>query len=153
MFMNTSLFRSRAGLFAAALLVAVALPAHAGKGRKAAATQTFTIAAGASITVGDNQSATLANINTGDHVSIAYTEAGGVLTASKIKDLGANPVKQAKHAKSTAKSGRKAHAASGLRVQGIVTGVDVTGQTLTITEKKHNKTTGKTASTASATSA
>ncbi|MGA9449727.1 MAG: hypothetical protein WBW41_00120 [Verrucomicrobiia bacterium] len=133
--MKTSRFRTRTASLAGALLLAVTLSAQAG-GKHATETQTFTIAAGAKITAEGNKSATLADIKAGDHVSIAYTQANGVLTATHIRDAGPNPVKHSKNTNPT--STTKKHVATGLHAHGIVQSVDVSNPALTITEKRHH---------------
>ncbi len=129
-------------ILAGLVLLALSLPAQAGHtgkhaGKHASATQTFSVAVGAKISVEGNKSATLADIKVGDHVKIAYTEANGVLTAIHIKDAGPNPVKHAKKAKS-AKQHHK-HNSTDLHVHGIVQSIDASNQTLTITVKHHHK--------------
>ena len=140
--MNTSLFQLKTALLAALLGVAVAVPARAGAVTQ---TQTFTVAAGAKIVVGTNKSATLGNINPGDHVGIAYTDVIGVLTASHIRDFGPNPVRHPRTA--GVKKPATQTASSLLHAHGIVGSVDVQAQTLTITERQHHKPTGSTSST------
>ena len=126
-------------ILAGLLLLALSLSAQAGqKGKHATTPQTFTVAAGATISVEGNKSATLADIKVGDHVKIAYTEANGALTAVHIKDVGPNPVKHAKKAKSGGKHHK--HTSTNLHARGIVQSVDAANQTLTITVKhKHHK--------------
>jgi len=135
--MNTSLFQTRTFSLAGVLLLAVTLSAQAGgKGKHPAETQTFTIPAGTKISVVGNKSATLADLNAGDHVSIAYTQTNGVLTATQIRDAGPNPVKHLKNTKPTT-TPRK-HVATGLHAHGVVASVDASNLTLTITEKRHH---------------
>lgn len=135
--MKTSLFRSSATLFVVVLLLMAAAPAQAGNGSKnsPAQTQTFTVTTGTPISMAGSKSITLEDIKAGDHVSIAYTDASGVLTTSRIKDLGTNP---AKRGKSAAKTGHKSHAATGLHAHGIVQNVNVADQTLTISVRQHH---------------
>jgi hypothetical protein len=140
--MNTSLFKLKAALFAALLGMAVAVPVRAGV---VAQTQTFTVAAGAKIVVGTNKSATLGNINPGDHVGLAYTDVNGVLTASHIRDFGPNPVRHPRTA--GAKKPATQTASSMLHAHGIVGSVNVQARTLTITERQHPKSTTSSSST------
>ena len=143
--MKTSLFRTRTAILACLLLLALALPAQAARGKHAkkhtgklaGVTQTFTVAAGAKISVAGDKHAALADIKVGDRVKIAYTQANGTLTAIHIKDAVTNPAKHAKKAKSTTKKHHKhhKHASANLHAKGIVQSVDTTNQTLTITEK------------------
>jgi hypothetical protein len=147
--MNTSPFQLRTVLLAAVLGLGIAVPARAGT--SATQTQTFTVAAGAKIVVGTNKSATLGDIKPGDHVGLAYANVSGVLTASHIRDFGANPVRHARTA--GAKKPATPAASTALHAHGIVASVDVQAQTLTINERQHHKAAGNTTTPPPATTA
>lgn len=137
--MKTSILRLSQAVFAGLLLTALTFSAQAGDKAKTTTDQTFTVAADAKIVFEGNKGATLADIKTGDHVHLAYTQNNGVNTAVHIRDLGPNPVKKAnpsEHTPGAKKAGEKKN--NDLHAHGIVQSVDTTGMTLTITEKSHH---------------
>ena len=136
--MKTSTTRSLT-LLVAALSLAVVVSAQAKGKNKAsdkAPAETFSVNAATKIVVTGVDSPALSNIQVGDKVSVVYTGTNGSLTATEITDLGTGKTKGdrkgAKHSKDSQDDAVQ-HAG------GIVTSVDSSAQTLTISEKKHKK--------------
>jgi 3-dehydroquinate synthase class II len=118
--------RKIVALIAAAVLLPL-LAAQA-KDKPAPVSKTFKVEASTKIHVGDNKTATLADIKAGDKVGIAYHDDNGTLVADHIKVEG-----EKKHEKKAEGEHKKHEPKPGeLRAHGVVTAVDATAGTVTV---------------------
>jgi hypothetical protein len=129
-------------LIIAALSLTAALSTYAG-GKQTAATNsvTYKVASDAKIVVGENKSATLAEVKPGDHVGLAYSEVNGIKLAHHIRDLRATPDKSQKPDDKASKpikaeaNGEAKPETTLKHVRGIVESVEPQNATITLTER------------------
>jgi hypothetical protein len=129
-----------------ALVLATFSIAQAKEGHKAAAgtSQTFKVGADCKIATADNKNAAIADLKVGDKVHIAYSDAGGTLTAAKIHVATEKPAgdKKPEH-KGDKKEGehKKDKPADDLKhAHGIITAIDAAAGTVTVEDKgEHHK--------------
>ncbi len=135
--MKTLSFRRNLALAVAALAVAGVLPAQAARLRIVHTYQTalFQTASTAKIAVGTNRSASLLDVNVGDHVSIAYDQENGAFVAHHISD-GVPPKPRNPSVTPLPASHHRATASAYLHVRGIVQSVDAQAGTLTIAYRR-----------------
>lgn len=112
---------------AAALLPMIAAQA---KDKPAPVSTTFTVDATTKIRVGDNKTATLANIKTGDKVHIVYHDNAGTLVADHVAVQGEKKADKPAEKPADGKAKKHEPKPGELRAGGVVTAVDAT--TLTV---------------------
>ncbi len=139
--MNISVLRKQLLFVILALIFSVALPVHAARFRRVYFFQTdiFQVASNATITVGTNHKASLAEIRVGDRVNVGYEKEDGALVVHQIADgvphKAPNPSATTSN-KTSSNASAKLHphgnGESLHHVHGIVRAVDVHAGTVTI---------------------
>jgi Cu/Ag efflux protein CusF len=138
--MNISVLRRQFLFATAALIVSMALPVHA-RVLRAYTFQTdmFRIANNATIVVGANHKASLADLKVGDRVSVGYEKENNVLVAHRISDGVPHKAPNTSTNNTGASSSVKTHShAKGetlLHVHGVVRAVDIASGTVTVAHR------------------
>lgn len=125
----------------ALIAVAALLPliAAQAKDKHAPVSKTFTVDANTKIHVGDNKTAKLADIKSGDKVHIAYHDNAGTLVADRIDVKGEK--KAEKPAEKPAGGEHKKHESKPgeLHAEGVVTAVAADSLTVEVRPEHHKK--------------
>ena len=138
--MNISVLRRQFLFATVAVMVSIALPVHARVLRAYSfQTDVFRIANNATIGVGTNHKASLADLKVGDRVTVGYEKENNVLVAHRISDGVAHKASNTGTNNTSASSSVKTHAhpkgEALLHVHGVVRAVDTASGTVTIAHK------------------
>jgi Cu/Ag efflux protein CusF len=138
--MRISVLRKQFLFATAALIASMALPVHARILRAYTfQTDVFQLASNATIVVGTNHKAALADLKIGDRVSVGYEKENQILVAHRIADGVAHKASSASTTNTNASSSVKTHShAKGetlLHVHGVVRAVDLSSGMVTVAHR------------------
>jgi hypothetical protein len=138
--MNSSVLRKQFLFATVALMLSIGFPVHARVLRAYTfQTDVFRIATNATIVVGTNHKATLADLKIGDRVSVGYEKENQILVAHRVSDGVAHKAPSSGTNTTSASSSVKTHShANGetlLHVHGVVQAIDVGSGTVTVAHR------------------